>query len=186
MNVQLPVHMDKPAFLAWVAEREGRYELQNGRVVMVVGASRAHGLIVSNLIVMLHAQLDAREWMVIADFGLDAGDRTLRYPDVVVDRAGGSAGDYTASAPALIAEVLSPSTAEIDLGDKAAEYLRLPTLSAYLVFAQGEPKAWAWTRERDGFPPSPGVITGYDKVIHVPAIKLALPLGAVFAGVDTA
>src|SRR5215510_10969872 len=95
-------------------------------------------------------------------------------------------GDYTASAPALIAEVLSPSTAEIDLGDKAAEYLRLPTLSAYLVFAQSEPKAWAWIRERDGFPPSPGVITGYDKVIHVPALKLALPLGAVFAGVDAA
>ena len=185
MNVLLPLHMDKPAFLAWVQEREGRYELADGRVVMMVGASRAHGLIVSNLIVMLHAQLNAREWSVIADFGLDAGDRTLRCPDVVVDRAGGNADDYTASAPALVAEVLSPSTAESDLGDKAAEYLRVSGLSAYLVFAQNEPKAWAWIRERDAFPPIPGVITGYDKVIHVPAPKLALPLGAVFAGVET-
>ena len=39
MNVQLPVHMDKAAFLAWVQGLEGRYELANGRVVMTVDAS---------------------------------------------------------------------------------------------------------------------------------------------------
>jgi hypothetical protein len=50
MNVQLPVHIDKPAFLDWVQGREERYELAKGRVVMMVGASRAHGLIVSNLV----------------------------------------------------------------------------------------------------------------------------------------
>jgi Uma2 family endonuclease len=186
MNVVLPAHMDKPAFLAWVQGREGRYELANGRVVMMVGASRAHGLIVSNLIVVLYGQLDPREWTVIANFGLDAGEKTLRYPDVVVDRAGAAASDYTAAAPALIAEVLSPSTAEIDLGDKAAEYLQLRSLSAYLVFAQNEPKAWAWIRGSGKFPTTPNVITGYDKVIHVPALKLALPLGAVFAGIEAA
>src|SRR5262249_11286004 len=53
------------------------------------------------------------------------------------------------------------------------------------VRAENEPKAWAWIRERDALPPGPGVITGYDKVIHVPVLKLALPLGAVFAGVET-
>jgi Uma2 family endonuclease len=186
MNVQLPLHMDKPAFLAWVQGREGRYELADGRVVMMVGASRAHGLIVSNLVVILHAQLDARQWSVIADFGLDAGDKTLRYPDIVVDRAGGASGDYTASAPGLVAEVLSPSTTDVDLGDKAAEYLQLPSLAAYLVFAQTEPKAWVWTRGSDRFPPAPSVILGYDKVVHVPALRLALPLGAVYAGIETA
>src|SRR5712691_6375919 len=124
MNVQLPVHIDKSAFLAWVQGREERYELAEGRVVMMVGASRAHGLIVSNLVAILHGQLDPEQWTVIADFGLDAGPKTLRYPDVVVDRAGGSAGDTTATAPTLLAEVLSPSTADVDLGDKAAEYLQ--------------------------------------------------------------
>jgi Uma2 family endonuclease len=131
MNVQLPVHIDKPAFLDWVQGREERYELTEGRVVMMVGASRAHGLIVSNIVVVLRGQLDPQQWTVIADFGLDTGPDTLRYPDVVIDRAGGSAGDFVATAPVLLAEVLSPSTAEVDLGDKAAEYLRLPSLLAY-------------------------------------------------------
>jgi Uma2 family endonuclease len=184
MNVQLPVHIDKPTFLTWVQGREERYELAEGRVVMMVGASRAHGLIVRNLVLILHGQLDPQKWTVIADFGLDAGPETLRYPDVVIDQAGGAAGDHVATAPVLLAEVLSPTTAEIDLGDKAAEYLRLPSLLAYLVFAQGGHKVYVWTRAADGFPPAPTVVTGRDKIIRIAALNLSLPLGAVYAGVE--
>jgi len=184
MNVQLPVRLDKSGFLGWLQGREGRYELAEGRVVMMVGASRAHGLIVANLIAILRAQVDPREWAVIADFGLDLGPETLRYPDIVVDRAGGGHGDHTATAPIILAEVLSPSTADVDLGDKTAEYLKLPSLAAYLVFAQDQPKAWIWTRSNGEFPPAPTVIIGYDKVIHVPALRAALPLGAVYAGAE--
>jgi Uma2 family endonuclease len=58
MNVQLPAHIDKPTFLAWVQGREGRYELVQGRVVMMTGASREHGKIVSNLVALLRSQID--------------------------------------------------------------------------------------------------------------------------------
>lgn len=185
MNVQLPVHLDKPAFVAWVQGRDGRYELAEGRVVMMVGASRAHAILVMNLASIMRAQLDPSQWTVIADFGLETGPKSLRYPDVVVDPAGGGASDYCATAPALIAEVLSPSTADIDLGDKAAEYLQLPSLSAYLVLAQREPKAWVWSRGADGFPLVPSIIAGIDKVMHVAALRLAMPLGSVYAGVES-
>jgi len=184
MNVQLPGYMDKAAFLAWVQRREGRYELAKGRVIMMPGASRGHGIIVLNLASLIKAQLDAREWTVIADFGLDAGPETLRYPDIVVDRAGGSMRDHTATAPALLAEVLSPSTETLDLGDKAAEYLQLPSLCAYLVFAQSEPKAWTWVRGADGFPQGPNVVVGIDKVIRIAALNVALPFGAIYAGTE--
>jgi Uma2 family endonuclease len=184
MNVQLPVHVDKAAFLDWVQGREGRFELANGRAIMMVGATRAHGLIVSNLIAVLRAHLDPREWSVLADFGLDAGPETLRYPDVVVDTAAGGASDFTATAPALVIEVLSPSSERIDLGDKASEYLRVPSLRAYLVFAQDEPKAWVWTGEPTKLPPAPAVIGGLDKIVYIKELQLTLPLGAVYAGTD--
>ena len=45
MNVLPSTRMDKPAFLAWAYGREGRCELVGGRIVMMVGASLAHGLI---------------------------------------------------------------------------------------------------------------------------------------------
>jgi Uma2 family endonuclease len=183
MNVQLPLHIDKAAFLAWVQGREGRYELARGRVLMMVGASRNHGIIVGNLFSLIREQLDPGAWTIIQDFGLEAGPETLRYPDIVVDRRGGRGDDFTATSPALLAEVLSPSTAEIDLGDKAAEYLQLTSLAAYLVVAQTEPKTWIWVRRDRGFPPKPTIIAGLDKVIHVSSLHLALPLGAIYAGV---
>jgi len=184
MNVQLPVHMDKPSFLAWLQGREGRYELVDGRVVMMVNATRAHGMIVSNLLVLLCNQLDPKIWTVIADFGLDAGPKTLRFPDLVVDRAGGSATDYTATAPSLLIEVLSPSTARFDLGDKASEFLRVPTLAAYVVLAQDEKKAWVWIREGESFPSGPRVIDDGNAVIQINALKLALSFSEVYAGIE--
>ena len=184
MNVQLPVHLDKASFLSWVQGRDERYELAGGRVFMMVGASRAHGQIVRNLLLILHGQLDPQQWTVIGDFGLDTGPESLRYPDVVIDRAGGGAADYVATAPVLVAEVLSPTTGDIDLGDKAAEYLRLPSLLAYLVFAQSDHKVYVWAREAGQFTPAPDVIVGGDKIIRIAALNLVLPLGAVYVGVE--
>jgi Uma2 family endonuclease len=108
----------------------------------------------------------------------------LRYPDIVIDRARGAGGDFTATGPALLAEVLSPSTERIDLGDKAAEYLRLPSLQAYVVLAQDEPKAWVWVRAEGRFPAAAEVIVGLDKIISLKALSLMLPLGALYAGTD--
>src|SRR5262249_4655101 len=56
MNVQPNLRMDKAAFIAWMAANEGRYELAGGRVVMIPGVSRSHGLMVSNLVVVLRAR----------------------------------------------------------------------------------------------------------------------------------
>jgi Uma2 family endonuclease len=178
MNVQLPVHLSKRAFLDWVQGREERYELVRGRVVMMVGASRAHGRIVTNLVVALVRQLDPAAWSVIAEFGLDLGPEILRYPDVVVDRADGNASDATATSPVFVAEVLSPSTTVVDLGDKVVEYLNLPSLLAYLVFAQDEPKAWAWIRGETGF--SATAITGREATIEIPELGVSLPMNVIY------
>jgi hypothetical protein len=55
MNVQLPVRMDKAAFLEWIQGREERYELDRGRVIMMTGGSRAHWQITANLFKALDA-----------------------------------------------------------------------------------------------------------------------------------
>src|SRR5262244_1107423 len=89
MNIQLPAHMDKPSFLAWLQGREGRYELVGGRVLMMTGGTMAHGLIAGNVFQMLRARLDRKTWAVLTEFGVDVGPGSIRYPDVVVvDRRG--------------------------------------------------------------------------------------------------
>jgi Uma2 family endonuclease len=183
MNVQVPLRMDKTAFLAWVQSREERYELDRERVIMMTGGSRAHWQITANLFKALDARLDPQRWVVLPEFGIALQSESIRFPDIVVDRAGEGPKDLTATAPALIAEVLSPSSERVDLGDKSAEYLRLPSLAAYLVLAQDQIKAWVWTRAPAGFPCGPDVLEGGDAVVRVEALDIALPLAEVYARV---
>jgi len=185
MNIQQNLHMDKTGFLAWMEANEERYELAGGRVVMMPRPSLDHGMIVMNLAVLLRTRLDPKHWVVVAEFGLDAGPETLRYPDIVVDRAGGPGKSYTAIAPALVAEVLSPSSVEIDLGDKAAEYLQIPGLLAYIVLSQDEPKAWVWARVSTDFAPGPKVVSGAEAAISIAALELELPMAEIYAGIKT-
>jgi Uma2 family endonuclease len=180
MNVQLPVHMDKPAFLTWVQGREERWELDRGRVVMMTGGSRAHWQITGNLFRALDAGIDRDKWSVLPEFGIDLGPATVRYPDIVVDVAGAGLQDLTATAPGLIAEVLSPSSERVDLGDKAAEYLKLDSLTAYIVVAQDEVKAWVWTRTSAGFSGGPTVLSGASAIIRVPSLGIELPLREIY------
>jgi Uma2 family endonuclease len=183
MNVQLPVRMDKTAFLDWVQGREERYELDRGRVIMMTGGSRAHWQITRNLVKALDARIDPEKWEVMPEFGIELESESIRYPGIIVDAAGEAPKDLTATAPVLIAEVLSPSSERIDLGDKSSEYLRLPTLAAYCVFAQDAIKAWVWTRGPGGFPPGPELFEGESAVIRIEALALDLPLKEIYTRV---
>jgi Uma2 family endonuclease len=186
MNVQPNLRMDKATFLAWLQERDERCELADGHVMMMTGGSRGHGIITRRLAAALEKRLDANRWTVLtSDFGLDLGPDTVRYPDVVVDVAGGLLKDLTATAPVLVAEVLSPSSASYDLGDKAAEYLKLPNLAAYLVLSQDEPKAWAWVRNASGFMPGPDVVKGHDGVLRITALTIEVPLSEIYKGIQS-
>ena len=180
MNVQLPVHMDQQHFLGWVQGREERYELDRGRVIMMTAGSRAHWQITLNLARTLVARLDPNRYVVLPEFGVDLGPDTIRFPDVLVDAAGEVSGDLKATAPVLIAEVLSPSSERIDLGDKAAEYLRLPSLLAYLVFAQDQMKAWVWLRGSQDFAPSPDVVEGEDARLRVTSLGIDVPFAEIY------
>ncbi len=181
MSPNLP--MSKAAFIEWSGVEGERCELVAGRVLMMPRPSLAHGMIIANLMVLLRGRLDPKQWVVIAEFGLDTGPETLRYPDIVVDRAGRPGKSYTAGAPVFLAEVLSPSTAEIDLGDKAAEYLHVPSLHAYIVLSQDEPKAWVFERTGSQFSSGPVVVNGAEAVIRIAALQLELPMAEVYAGI---
>jgi Uma2 family endonuclease len=184
MNVLLDLRMGKREFLAWVQEHEGRYELAGNRVVMMPGGSRGHAILVRRLATALERRLDGSRRMVLtSDFGVDVGPSTVRYPDVVVDAVGGGFKDLAATAPALIAEVVSSSSAREDVGAKVEEYVRLPSLLAYLVVAQDEAKVHLWARGADGFPSGPKIVKGSDAVIEVAPLAIGLPLAEIYAGI---
>lgn len=69
------------------------------------------------------------------------------------------------------------------LGDKAAEYLHVPSLHAYIVLSQDEPKAWLFERTGSQFSSGPVVVGGEEAIIRVAALQLELPMAEIYAGI---
>jgi Uma2 family endonuclease len=174
--------MTAEAFLRWNEGREGRRELVRGKIIeMMTGATRAHVLMVRRLARYLEDHLDPRYEVLPIDLGVKTPDG-VRYPDIVVEPAGGSGSDLAAVSPILVAEVLSPTSLRTDLIEKAADYQGVASLRSYLVFAQEEPRIWSWRREGATWI-GPEQIEGREKRVEVPELSLTIALAALYSDI---
>ena len=123
-------------YLAWERQQPTKHEYIDGEVYAMTGGTLAHNAIAVNLVSALRGKLRGTRCKVYA---ADAKVRVAAkgpyfYPDVVVscderDRQAIEAIQY----PKLIVEVISPSTAGFDRGDKFKFYRRIPTLEEYVL-----------------------------------------------------
>ncbi len=183
MTVHAPVTMTKKAFLTWVERCEERYEFVRGRVVLKVRVSKNHARVTTNLVVALRARLQTERYDVVAEaFAVDIGD-SVRFPDVLVEPTQADGRSLEATAPILIAEVLSPGSLHRDFGDKPREYLSLPSLETYVIISPDEARLWVWQRVGGQFPAEPEIIDGIDEHLALPAIEIEIPLAEIYRGV---
>ena len=123
-----------------------------GVIVATAGGSVEHGRLVSRLTALLSAGLSGRPCIVLpADVRvrIRSADRAT-YPDVYVvcgtiERDPDD--DHALVNPTLIVEVLADSTAEIDRGDKFADYRRLRSLREYVLVSQRERRIDVYHRD---------------------------------------
>jgi Uma2 family endonuclease len=107
----------------------------------------------------------------------------IMYPDVFV-RCGPAAGDRTVvSDPVLVIEVLSPTTQQADLTRKRWAYQAIDTLQAILFVAADEARMELFSRAPDGVWQS-GFIVGLEAEVPLDALRIALPMGELYAGAD--
>ncbi len=187
MNAPLDLTMDKETFLRWVERQDGRYELEGGRVVQqMTGGTFTHYRLISSFQALLGRQLDVTHWAVLPPgFAVDVGNR-VRYPDVVVQALGLPSGALATTTPAVVIEIISPSSVTLDLVVKPAEYMSLASLEAYIVASQDEPRVTIWQRAAGGdrtFPRLPIELDQRDDVIAIAAPGLAIPLADVYRGI---
>lgn len=179
MNVQARYPTTADEFLRWNEGREGKWDYVDGRIVdMMVRVSRIHAALTTQLLLLLKGQLPQEMLVTAADFGVQT-KTSVRYPDVLVDGPVGDHKDLAATAPVLIAEVLSPSTMDIDLGVKAAEYKTIDSLLHYIVLSQDDPRVWMWTRLADGWA-GPDLVVGLENTIPLPGLGISLPMADLY------
>lgn len=165
-----------------------RHEYVGGQVYAMTGGTMRHNRIAGNLFRLLAERLDATRCQVFINdvkLHVQASD-SVYYPDVFVYCGSALANDAkVVQDAALIVEVLSESTAEIDRREKLVAYRKLPGLRAYWIVSQDEQRIEVHERDASGQQNA----VAYTRGDAVPAGWLggdAIPLTQVYAGTDIA
>jgi Uma2 family endonuclease len=119
-------------FYDWLAaQTEGRFELVDGEPLMMAGASRRNDRIAVNAICLIGNHLDGHRCKPFTSdtyIAIPAGNR--RQADMGIECGTPDDSSLEADAPALVMEILSPTTRVFDRYEKLEEYGQLPHSSA--------------------------------------------------------
>jgi Uma2 family endonuclease len=112
-----------------------RHEFVGGEAHAMAGASERHNRIAGNVFYHLRSATRGKPCRAfMADMKLRIAETTTYYyPDAMLVCESSDDHPLYKHAPCLIAEVLSPATASVDLREKWLAYRNLPSLRYYLV-----------------------------------------------------
>jgi len=152
-----PRKMTIEEYLAWEPGEDMRYEYVYGEVLAITGGTPRHNAIALNFYSSLRQHLRSRNCIAfVSDVKLQLDFQNIYYyPDIIVTC---HPQDINAAKfiqnPILITEVLSPSTAAKDRGEKFLHYLKIPTLREYILidsdkisverYCRGEGRMWLY------------------------------------------
>lgn len=135
-------------YLAAERESDIRHELVAGRVYAMSGGSERHDLLAQEIFVRLRSGATGRSCTAfISNRLLRSSEFDSHYPDVMV-RCGRRADEFFETSPGLIVEVLSRSTADDDRRRKATAYMRIESLSQYVLVSQHDRRIEVAARDR--------------------------------------
>lgn len=182
----LPKMYYTPAeYLELELQSEFKSEYLSGEIWMMSGATPRHNAIAFNLAGQLSGQLrggpcrgfSSDQRIIVEATGL----RT--YPDLTVvcgetefhpDDKDGLVN------PAVLFEVLSPTTELFDRGLKWVNYQRIISLTAYILVSQKEPRIEQFVRQSDGGAWLYSQVSGLGDVLSLPSLDCALPLREIY------
>ena len=161
---------------------EVRHEYISGRVYAMAGASVNHNYIAGNFFLELGVHLRGKKCApFMNDMKArihDARDESYYYPDVMVNCDPAGQQTYFCDTPALIVEVLSPSTEAIDRREKFTAYRRILSLHTYILAEQDRREVTVYRRLPEGWEKT--ILTGAD-TLQVPELEFSVSMDAIYA-----
>lgn len=156
MSTEVEKRLTLDEYFALELASQERLEYWNGIVWSMSGASVAHNYITRNIGTEFDLQLRERGCRSFpADMRIKVPSYSpYRYPDLSalcgqpeIETIGGLEMLVN---PALIVEVLSPSSEAFDRGDKFTYYQSIPTFQEYLLVAQHRPHVSQFWKQESG------------------------------------
>ena len=131
-----------------------KHEYRQGEIYAMAGAKKAHAIISLNAAILLRNHLRGSgciPYMADIKVRIEAAN-CYYYPDVAVtcdERDSNTAEDFIIY-PRLIVEVLSPTTAAFDRGEKFADYRTSESLQEYVLINQERVSVECFRRNSEG------------------------------------
>lgn len=137
--------MTVEAFLEWDDGTDTRYELIDGRVVAMNPPAAPHALLLTSLGSALFSRVPSSFRVYTGGGARNFDDQwNYRVPDVVVSCTR-SVRNWIES-PVLVCEILSPSTARLDITTKFDFYRALPSVEEILLVRTAKRHVTLWRR----------------------------------------
>jgi Uma2 family endonuclease len=160
-----------------------KHEYIRGEIYAMAGASKAHGIVAGNLFSILKNHLrgsSCTTYMADIKVRIETAD-VYYYPDITVtgDRQDSmSLNEDFIRYPRLVIEVLSPTTAAFDRGDKFADYRTIESLEEYVLVNQEKMGVECFRRNSEGL----WVLYPYKigEKIHLASIDLRFSIETIY------
>jgi Uma2 family endonuclease len=184
MSAQTQARLTPEQYLELDRASEVRNEYYQGRMWAMSGGTVPHATVIGNLNRELSIALKKRPRMVFtSDLRVRvAAEGLYTYPDLAVvcgePRLLDGRKD-TLLNPALVVEVLSPSTEAYDRGFKAAQYRGIESLQEYALVSQTEPRVEVFRRQDGGH----WLLTesvGMDAACSFESVGASVPLAEIY------
>lgn len=144
-------------YLEYERKAESKHEYHDGLIVAMAGGTFKHALIQSAIFRAAGRQLEGKPCVPLgSDLRIFVPThRRVFYPDLSIlcgppEFDPSAPGDDAVVNPALIAEVLSPSTESFDRTLKFKFYMALPSLREYVLISTEQPRVETYLRQDDG------------------------------------
>lgn len=160
--------------------------IQNFLDIYQFMATRKHLLALNNIQSFLMMLIFLKEYRIYSE-GCHVYIKrkgTYRKPDVVVSKADQEKWTEHDSLenPLLVIEILSPSTAHIDLNAKVEEYQSIENLQSYLIIWQDQPKVLHYYKSQNLWLKTE--YEGINEVIGIDFLEIVLPLSIIYKGIE--
>ncbi len=172
--------MSLDAFLDWDDGTDARHELLDGIVHLMAPPGVAHAAIVTNLAIDIGSHAErTTPCRLLSGAGVRLPHRADSFyvPDLVLTCMPVEPGHQYAKDPALIVEVLSPSTAEWDRDVKLPDYQAIPSVREILIVSTRARRVELWQRRDEGWIGLNVITNG---TVHLGSVDLTLPLDQVY------
>jgi Uma2 family endonuclease len=175
-----------PEYLSWEKNAAQKHEYYQGEIFAMAGASRRHNIVFKNVFGDLAYQLKGRPCQPYgSDLRIHIPENTLfTYPDIAIicgDLLSSPEDEDTAIQPAVVIEILSPSTRDYDRGSKFKLYRDIPSLKEYILIDSESVNVEAFRLNRQGH----WELEEYKKTaetLEIRTVLVSLPLQAIYEG----